>query len=95
MAKAQPGAYVLLQGARVDMYRSSMRIVVDKGQGSVEEAEGQSFAPNVSGVEVPARTAAAAPAAAVGSCVLQREQAGCRVALMKLSCACPPCRCGA
>jgi len=43
----QAGAYVALRGARVDMFRSSMRLVVDQ-RGSVEPApKDASFQPKV------------------------------------------------
>ncbi|KAF5828418.1 DNA-binding related protein [Dunaliella salina] len=42
--KAQPGSYIMLQNAKVDMYRGSMRLVVDKS-GKVEEAAGEKFSP--------------------------------------------------
>jgi ssDNA-binding replication factor A large subunit len=44
--KAQPGAYVTLSNAKIDMYKGSMRLVVDKS-GQVEEAAGQTFSPKV------------------------------------------------
>lgn len=43
--KAQPGAYITLKNAKVDMYRGSMRLEVD-ASGAVEEAEGD-FQPKV------------------------------------------------
>lgn len=41
---AQPGAYLLLHNATVDMYRGSMKLVVDKW-GKLEATEGQKFSP--------------------------------------------------
>eukprot|EP00197_Chlamydomonas_leiostraca_P014596 CAMPEP_0202863910 /NCGR_PEP_ID=MMETSP1391-20130828/4355_1 /ASSEMBLY_ACC=CAM_ASM_000867 /TAXON_ID=1034604 /ORGANISM="Chlamydomonas leiostraca, Strain SAG 11-49" /LENGTH=124 /DNA_ID=CAMNT_0049543595 /DNA_START=87 /DNA_END=461 /DNA_ORIENTATION=+ len=43
--KAQPGTYLKLSGAKVDMYRGSMRLEID-ATGSVEVEEGASFQPN-------------------------------------------------
>ena len=40
------GGYVALRGARVDMFRSSMRLVVDQ-RGSVEPVHDVSFQPKV------------------------------------------------
>ena len=62
MELAQPGAYLSLQGANVDVYRGSMRLVVDKA-GKVEVAEGQSFKPAVR----PMRDCGAGGMHAVGS----------------------------
>ncbi len=43
---AQPGAYLSLTNAKVEINRGSIRLVVDKW-GKVEHAEGQSFKPRV------------------------------------------------
>ena len=42
----KPGAFVALRNAKVDMFRSSMRLVVDQ-RGSVEPAPDASFQPKV------------------------------------------------
>lgn len=41
---AQPGTYLELKNAKVDMFRGSMKLVVDS-YGTLEVAEGQSFVP--------------------------------------------------
>jgi len=49
--KAQPGTYITLQNAKVDMYRGSMRLIVDKS-GQVEDAPEEKFSPKVSALKV-------------------------------------------
>ncbi len=44
---AQPGVYLELKNAKVDMYRGSMKLILDK-QSSVEVTKGQTFEPRVS-----------------------------------------------
>lgn len=44
---AQPGTYLTLTNAKIDMFRGSMRLAVD-GKGSVEAAPQLSFKPRVS-----------------------------------------------
>ncbi|KAJ9510673.1 hypothetical protein QJQ45_027517 [Haematococcus lacustris] len=44
--KAKPGSYLTLTNAKVEMYRGTMRLAVDKW-GSLETAEGASFQPKV------------------------------------------------
>ena len=44
MDALRPGAYVLLRNAKVDMFRSSMRLAVDQ-RGSIEPAPDASFQP--------------------------------------------------
>eukprot|EP00955_Chlamydomonas_euryale_P092344 364699-Chlamydomonas_euryale.AAC.12 len=44
---AQPGAYIRLEGAKIDVFRGSMRLVVGK-DGKVEVVEGEDFRPAVS-----------------------------------------------
>uniref|UniRef100_A0A7R9VFT2 Single-stranded DNA binding protein Ssb-like OB fold domain-containing protein n=1 Tax=Chlamydomonas euryale TaxID=1486919 RepID=A0A7R9VFT2_9CHLO len=43
---AQPGAYIRLEGAKIDVFRGSMRLVVGK-DGKVEVVEGEDFRPAV------------------------------------------------
>lgn len=44
---AQPGAYLSLQNANIEVHRGSMRLVLDKASGTAEAVEGQSFKPAV------------------------------------------------
>ncbi len=46
MDKATVGSFLTLRNAKVDMYRGSMRLSVDKW-GSLEVAEGVKFQPKV------------------------------------------------
>ena len=47
MELAQAGSYISLQNAAVDMYRGTMRLVMEK-TGKIEPADGESFKPAVS-----------------------------------------------
>jgi hypothetical protein len=44
----KPGSYLTLRGAKVDMYRGSMRLAVD-GAGKVEESDVKGFEAKVGG----------------------------------------------